>query len=267
MQRASICHGSDIFKKRVGSFCWHIWMSRYSLLAFAVTSLGMLLASCPVWGHLLLWSHKNVCWPSFAHPHRRITDQRKGFCWLPPSLLLLSFFLMHPLASPWFFSLSTPPPGLRLGTCGPLPHLNFFTPPPFGRTPDALTQSRLSAWEGVCFSLRVRRYTCICVWDWGSIFNYTHPHAAKKARQRLKLLNRAEQQIRLWTWGDWTFTALTSNLQRLLLHYSMLLPASHLHSLLPCFNSLFVVTQTGCAIHSDVILLVKRDFNSLAPAL
>lgn len=265
MQRTSICHSSNIFRKTlqflsvdifrchairlIGFFCQRPWRAVGLLVLFK--------------GHLLLWSRKNVCWPSFAHPHRRITDQ--GSCWLPPSPPSLLSKCIH-LPLPDFFFPTTPPPGLRLSTCGPLPHPNLFTPPPFGRMPNALTQSQIFAWEGVPFSpcfadLFARRYTCICVWNW------RHTLKSRNEKSDKEWNFWAEQQISLWTCGDSTLAAVASNLWRLFLHSSTLLPASHLHLLLPYFNSLFVVTQAVCAIHSDVILLVKGDLNGLAPAL
>lgn len=163
MQRASICHGSDIFRKRFSSFCWHIRMSRYSLSAFFCQRPWRAVGLLVLFEAICCYGLIKMC----AGPHLPILTGEyqtggegweKGSCFLPPSL---PFPL--PNASTCLsliFLPSTPPPGLRLSTCGPLPHLNFFTPPPFGRTPDALTQSRLFAWEGVPFSPRPHWFVC-----------------------------------------------------------------------------------------------------------
>lgn len=87
---------------------------------------------------------------------------------------------------------STPPPGLRLGTCGPLPRLNFFHSPslPFGGRPDAMTQSPLFC-ERDCLpprALQLSADTCnSCIKNLGSQLNCTHPCGAEKTEKESNL--------------------------------------------------------------------------------
>lgn len=117
------------------TFCWNTSMS---LLLFSrffwATSLSVRLLPCPAWGHRLLWSHKNVGWPIITSPL------------LCPNVSTCLTLIPHLPTRPTRLKtqhLWTPPPSL------PSLHADFFTPPSFGRTPDALTQSQLFAWEGV----------------------------------------------------------------------------------------------------------------------
>lgn len=118
-------------EKCFSSFCRHTRMSRYPIKALSVRGLGVPPASFPRLRLMKL---------STASERRR---------WLPPSPLLI-----RTLIPDFFFfsSLHSSPQRLRLGTCGPLPRRNFFTPPPLGRRPNALTQSLLLACGGLPFS-------------------------------------------------------------------------------------------------------------------